>query len=167
MSRRSQSTRPRRPGCARPAPTSRGLIVRTTPAGNRIAFLAVDLDHRFGRDNLADHGDLLADLVRWAAAGAIPLAVEGTGFIDCHLYHQPGRMILHLVNLTNAGTARAPVHELIPVGPPAVRMRLDADVPGRRAERLVARGKAPIEPAEGWASFEIPAVLDHEVVVTS
>ena len=116
-----------------------GLIVRTTPTGNRIAFLAADLDRRFGRDNLPDHGDLLANLVRWAAGDAIPLTVKGKGFIDCHLYRQPGRMILHLVNLTNAATARAPVHELISVGPLTVRVKLVADVPGRHKRRLVAR----------------------------
>jgi hypothetical protein len=143
----------------------RGLIVRTMPAGNRMAFLAADLDRRFGRDNLPDHGDLLANLVRWAAGGTIPLAVEGRGFIDCNLYRQRGRMILHLVNLTNAGTARAPVHELIPVGPLTVRVKLAADVPGRRAHRLVAREEVRFELADGWASFEIPRLLDHEVVI--
>jgi hypothetical protein len=59
---------------------------------------------------------LLANLVRWAAASRIPLEVRGAGLIDCHLYRQPGRVILHLVNLTNAGAWRSPVDELIPVG---------------------------------------------------
>jgi hypothetical protein len=142
-----------------------GLIVRTTPAGNRIAFLPADLDRRFGRDNLPDHAELLANLVRWAAGDAIPLTVAGKGFIDCHLYHQPGRMIFHLVNLTNAETARAPVHELIPVGPLTVRVKLDADVPGQSATRLVTREKLSIESADGWANFTVTTLLDHEVVV--
>jgi hypothetical protein len=142
-----------------------GLIVRATPPGSRIAFLAADLDRRFGRDNLPDHRDVLANLVRWAAGNTIPLSVEGRGFIDCHLYRQPGRMILHLVNLTNAGTARAPVHELIPTGPLTVRMRLADGVAGRRAKRLVDREDLRIEHADGRASFAIPQLLDHEVVV--
>jgi hypothetical protein len=29
--------------------------------------MPADLDRRFGRDNLPDHGDLLANLVRWAS----------------------------------------------------------------------------------------------------
>ena len=142
-----------------------GLLVRTTPRGNRIVFLPADLDRRFGRDNLPDHGNLLARLVRWAAGDAIPLKVEGRGVIDCHLYHQPGRMILHLVNLTNGWTARAPVQELIPVGPLQVRVKLNTDVPGRTVRRLVDRGEVRIEPTDGWAAFDIPALLDHEVVV--
>ena len=40
------------------------------------------------------------------AAGIIPLVGTGPGLIDCHLYEQPGRMILHLVNLTSEATWR-------------------------------------------------------------
>ena len=130
-----------------------GLIVRTTRRGSRIAFLAADLDRRFGRDNLPDHGELLASLVRWAAGDTIPLKVEGKGVIDCHLYHQSGRMILHLVNLTNAWMVCAPVHELIPVGPLEVRVKLDADLAGRTARRLVDRAEVWIEPSRWLGQF--------------
>ena len=94
-----------------------GLVLNTTTRGSRIAFLPADLDRRFGRDNLPDHGDLLANLVRWLVKEEIPLIVEGAGLVDCHLYHQPRRAILHLVNLTSAGTWRQPVHEFIPSDP--------------------------------------------------
>jgi hypothetical protein len=90
-------------------------LPRTTDAQDP-ARRAYILDRRFARDNLPDHGDLLANLIRWAAKDDIPLAVEGPGLVDCHLYRQPGRLILHLVNLTSAGTWRQPVHELIPIG---------------------------------------------------
>src|SRR5207244_2782078 len=74
-----------------------GLIVRTLKGGARIVSLPADLDRRFARDHLPDHGNLLANAVRWAAGGNIPLTVEGAGFIDCHLYHQRDRLILHLI----------------------------------------------------------------------
>src|SRR5438876_990471 len=94
-----------------------GLMLNDRAGHGRVAFLPADLDRRFARDNLPDHGDLLANLIRWAARDHIPLSVEGAGLVDCHLYRQPGRLILHLVNLTSAGAWRQPVHELIPVGP--------------------------------------------------
>jgi hypothetical protein len=144
-----------------------GLVVRTTEKGSRVAYLAADLDRRFGRDNLPDHADLLANLVRWAAGKSIPLAVEGPGLIDCNLYHQPGRMVLHLVNLTNAGTWRAPLHELIPVGPLKVRMKLAADVSGTKVNRLVARRDGSASVSERWATIDVPSVLDHEVIVVT
>lgn len=55
-----------------------GLILNTTAGGGPVAFLPADLDRRFSRDNLPDHGNLLGDLIRWAAKSDIPLAVQGT-----------------------------------------------------------------------------------------
>jgi hypothetical protein len=143
------------------------LIVSTTAGEGRVAFLPADLDRRFGRDNLPDHGDLLANLVRWTSGGEIPLVVEGAGLIDCHLYHQPGRLILHLVNLTSAATWRQPVHELIPIGPLRVRVRLPQDVRGGRARLLVSGRPVTADATAGWSRFEVNSILDHEVVVIS
>ena len=142
-----------------------GLIVNTTAGGGRIAFLPADLDRRFGRDNLPDHGNLLANLVRWVAKESIPLRVEGAGLIDCHVYHQPGRVILHLVNLTSAGTWRQPVDELIPVGPLQIRIKLPADVGGKRGRFLVAGNAVAARTTSGWSGFEVRSILDHEVLV--
>jgi hypothetical protein len=130
-----------------------------------MAFLSADLDRRFARDNLPDHGDLLANLVRWTAQDNFPLAVKGPGLIDCHLYHQPGRLILHLVNLTNAGTWRQPVHELIPVGPLRVKVKLNADVRGKKLRLLVSHQKPAKVIHGGWLTVELRSVLDHEVLV--
>ena len=69
------------------------------------------------------------------------------------------------MNLTSAGTWRAPVDELIPVGPLRVRVRLPAGVAGGRLRLLVSGRPVPIAVAAGWASFEIPSVLDHEVAL--
>jgi len=141
------------------------LVVSETAKGPRIAYLAADLDRRYQRELLPDHANLLANLVRWAAKDSIPLAVEGAGLVDCHLYRQPGRLILHIVNLTSAGTWRSPVDELIPIGPLRVRIKLPADVSGRTARRLVSAGAAAIAVRQGWAELEVKSILDHEVVV--
>ena len=142
-----------------------GLIQNAFAGHGRVAFLPADLDRRFGRDNLPDHGNLLANLVRWAAKDEMPLTVDGRGLIDCHLYRQPGRLILHLVNLTSAGTWRQPVHELVPVGPLRVRVKLPADVRGKRGRLLVAGKTVPGAAGAGWSRIEIRSVLDHEVLV--
>ncbi len=143
-----------------------GLVLSHTAGGGRIAFLPADLDRRFGRDNLPDHGDLLANLVRWAAKDSIPLVVKGRGLVDCHLYYQPRRVILHVVNLTSAGTWRQPVHELIPIGPLQVRVKLPADVPGTHL-RLTVSGstRAAVAVENGWCRFQLESILDHELAV--
>jgi hypothetical protein len=134
-------------------------------AESRVAYLAADLDRRYANENLPDHAALLANLARWATAGKIPLEVRGAGLIDCHLYRQPGRVVLHLVNLTNPGAWRSPVDELIPVGPLQVRVQLPPDVRGHRGECLVAARKLAVAVRANWAEFELRSVLDHEVVV--
>ncbi|HZL80220.1 MAG TPA: beta-galactosidase [Candidatus Limnocylindrales bacterium] len=140
-----------------------GLIVNE--AGGRVAFLPADLDRRFCRDNLTDHANLLANLVRWAARDNFPLHVEGAGFMDCHLYQQKNKLILHLVNLTNAGTWRGPVDELIRVGPLSVRMQLPDGVRGNRIQLLVSKASTKAAVKNGWLHFDVPTILDHEVAV--
>ena len=142
-----------------------GLIVHTTGKNSRIAYLPADLDRRYARDNLPDHGNLLANLVRWAAGDTLPLAVEGPGLLDCHLYRQPGRLILHLVNLTSAGAWRAPVDELIPVGPLRVHLQIPEGIRPSRLKLLVSPHAPELSIQRHLMSFQIPSVLDHEVVV--
>jgi hypothetical protein len=144
-----------------------GLVVSESPGGGRVAYLAADLDRRYQRELLPDHGNLLANLVRWAAKDTIPLRVNGAGLIDCHLYRQENHLILHLVNLTNASTWRAPIDELIPVGPFRVEIKLPRGVDGRSAKTLVSVGSTPLAVRSGWAQLTVKSILDHEVVVLS
>ncbi len=150
----------RQPRSAVPA-----LVLHTPQGGGRVAYLAADLDRCFGRDNLPDHAELLANLARWVTDEQMPLRVAGPGLIDCHLYRQGERHVLHLVNLTSAGTWRAPIHELIPVGPLQVQVRVPEALRGGDARLLVAGGTVATAQEDGWVRFEVASVLDHEVVV--
>jgi hypothetical protein len=94
-------------------------------------------------------------VIRWAAGPTIPLDVSGTGLIDCHLYEQAGRMILHLVNLTSEATWQAPLDELIRVGPFDVKVRC-AKAPAQATARLLV---------SGTATLPVDSILDHEVIV--
>jgi len=142
-----------------------GLILNTTSEGSRIAYMPADLDRQFANRNLPDHGNLLANLVRWASSDDIPLAVEGVGLVDCNMYHQPGRLILHIANLTSAGTWRKPTDELIPIGPISVRIKLTKDVKGGNLNLLVAGQKIAAVVKEGWSQFKISSIRNHEVIV--
>jgi hypothetical protein len=148
-----------------PRTTIPGLLIREQN-GSRIAYLPADIDRRYEQGNIPDHGDLLANLVRWAAKENIPLEVKGPGLVDCHLYRQPGRLILHMVNLTSAGTWRIPVEEMIPVGPITVRVKLPEGVRGQRLMFAVGTAKGTMASGkDGWAEFKVPSILDHEVVI--
>jgi hypothetical protein len=131
----------------------------------RTAYLPADIDSRYGRDNLADHAQLLANLMHWAVGDAMPLEVRGPGFIDCHLYRQSARLILHLVNLSNEAAWRAPIEEWIPVGPLHVKVKLPEHVRAASARGLVSAAAMPVTVSNGWASFEVKSIRDHEVIV--
>lgn len=142
-----------------------GLILRSTPKGGNVVFVPADFDRQFGRSNLPDHGNLLANIIRWSAKGNLSLTVEGAGLIDCHLYEQSGTMILHIINLTNASTWRQPLDEFIAIGPLKVTVKLTASVSGKEILSLVSRKKIPATVANGFVHFEVASILDHEVVV--
>ncbi len=144
-----------------------GLVVSQTPAGSRVAYLAADLDRRYMRELMPDHGNLLANLVRWANREPVPLRVQGAGLVDCHLYRQEKAMILHLVNLTNSGTWRAPIDELIAVGPLQLSIKLPPGIAARHARLTVRTGTLPVRTNQGWVEVAVRSVLDHEMIVFS
>jgi len=148
-----------------PSSTIPGLVL-SEKGRSRIAFMPADIDRRYAKQHLPDHGDLLANVVRWAAAGSIPLAVEGPGMLDCHLYRQGARLILHLINLTNAATWRAPMEDFIPVGPIHVRITAPPDMKAFTTARLAVSGAtASIRRNAATVEFTAPSIRDHEVVV--
>jgi len=71
------------------------------------------------------------------------------------------------VNLTNTATWRAPIDELIPIGPLQVRVKLPQGIAGRSAKLLVSAASTPVTVNQGWAEFPVKSILDHEVVVLS
>ena len=144
-----------------------GLILNTLSAGNRIVFVPADIDRQFGKYNLPDHGNLLANIIRWASKEDIPITVEGKGLLDCSLYSQPGRLIMHVVNLTSAGTWRQPLDELIPVGPVKVSIKMPDGVKGRGIHLLVSNQKSSCKEEKGWITFNIDSIADHEVIVVT
>jgi hypothetical protein len=141
-----------------------GIVVNESN-NRRSVYFSADVDRQFAVNNFPDHGDLLANAVRWAAGERMPLEVSGPGLIDCQLYEQPGRLVVHLVNLTNAGTWRAPVHELIPVGPVSARIRLPQGLSPRSVKLLVSDQTDPAAVRGGWLQVDIGSIPDHEVIV--
>jgi hypothetical protein len=143
-----------------------GLIINITKSGSRVVFMPADIDRQFARNNYPDHGNLLANIIRWVTKDDIPLSVEGAGLVDCNLYHQPGRMILHISNLISAGTWRAPIDEYIPIGPISVSVKLSEDVKQAGDVKMLVSGQIVTSSVRnGWCQFKINSILNHEVIV--
>ncbi len=146
-----------------PATDIPALVAQERPEGSRTVYLAADVDRVYGARRLPDHGQLLANAVRWAA-GELPLCVQGPGHLLCTLYRQETRWILHIVNLSGANEWPAYVEELLPIGPLRVGIRYAENGPTRALLR-VSGGEAPLETSNGWAWVELEQVAAHELVV--
>jgi hypothetical protein len=72
---------------------------------------------------------------------------------------------VHFVNLTNDGTWRQPVDELIPVGPFRISVQIPDGIAGNDISLLVSGKKLKAVIDKGWSRFEINTILDHEVAV--
>ena len=70
-----------------------------------------------------------------------------------------------MINLTSEATWRAPVDELIKVGPFEVTVKLPADVRATRARLQVSGTTRPLRLSGGTATFTIESILDHELAV--
>ncbi len=143
-----------------------GLIL-SQHGGSRVAYMPADLDRRYASEHLPDHAALLANVVRWACGQGGPLTVDGPGLVDCHLYRQSDRMILHMVNLTSEATWRAPLNELIRVGPFKVRVRLPKQLSRPAARLLVSGAERRIAVEDDMGVIDIDSILDHEVIVVA
>ena len=144
-------------------PNTFPLFAGTLPGGGRAVYFAGDIDRCYGRALLPDHGILLANAVRWASNGALPISLEGPGHIDCKLYGQEKRLILHLVNLTGSNRAGY-LDEFIPVGPYTVTVDARGFKP-KSAYMTVQKKKAPMKVQGNKIVINIDKITDFEMLV--
>lgn len=113
----------------------------------------------YGQYALQDHQQWLADAVRWAHAGAMPLWSEAPGTVQMELWRQPGRLVLHLVN--NTGDGIRPIAETIPVHDVVVHVQAP---PGATA-RAVSGVQLAQAYADGALRLHLPRLDLYEIVV--
>lgn len=140
------------------------VLAGETDWGGRVVYLAGDFDRRYCQYNMGDHGDLLARAVRYAMDGKEILRIRGKGYLDCRLYRQENRLILHMVNLSGADLYPGFLEEEYAVGPFEVSVRA-GELP---VEKAVARCGGKIEAvkkADGWVSFSVEQITSQELIV--
>lgn len=133
-------------------------------SGGRVFYFAGDVDRCYGRTHLPDLGDLLSNAVKWAADDHIPLKVEGPGYLDCKLYRQKGRLIVHLVNVSGTNLNPGYVEEFLPVGPISVSVRMDGIVP-KYAQLKVLGIEVQPEINNSWVTVRVDLLTSHELII--
>jgi hypothetical protein len=130
----------------------------------RLVYFPWDIDRTFWEVLNADHGRLIANAVRWVTNEDQPVTVSGPGLLDVSIWKQAQSLTVHLVNLTNPLTMRGFFRELIPLGGQEVRLRIPAGMTVKEVRLLKAGQTIAWQEADGWISFTVPQILDHEVI---
>ncbi len=137
------------------------IVARETGFGGRVVYFAGDIDRCLGRRGLPDHAELLANAVAWAAKDRQALKVEGPGYLDCTLYRQGERRILHIVNLTGANNWPGYLEAVPPVGP--IRISLDGN--WQEARSLVSNEELTVRGNGETTVVELEKIREHDVIV--
>ena len=140
------------------------ILAGETGFGGRVVYFAGDIDRRYCQYNLGDHGDLLEQAVRFALAGQETLRVQGKGYVDCRLYRQAGRFLLHLVNLSGANRNPGFLEEEYEVGPFEIAVRAQ-EFPVERAQLRVRGGSVPVRREGDWFVLALDRLESHELIV--
>jgi hypothetical protein len=141
------------------------ITARRLPSGATVAYFAADLDRSAGRESRPDHLTLIANVVRWQLGANIALEVNGAGQIDCNLYQQDGRVVLHLTNTLAPSAVPGTLAEAIPTTALDVTVRVPSLADGASVNGLVCGHRLEGSVRDGVARFTVPPVQTHEIVV--
>lgn len=141
------------------------IFAGTLDSGSRVVYFAADIDRCFGREHLPDHRDILLNAVRFAAGGSLPVEIAGPGRLDCTIYRQGSRRILHLVNLTDCSINPGYCEGAAPVGPITVTLPINATGTAPTVELKVS-GEKPRAAVKGdKVEITIERIDSHEMVI--
>ncbi len=151
------------------ATTDIPVVVRGDCGKGRVVYFANTMEALYYHYGFPDLAHLMANAVRWTAGAAPALEVEAPDYVDVTHMGQPGRSLVHLINLPldkplNTGW-RHPGRNLVPVYDIVVRLRPPA---GQRiAEVRLASNENRLQTTmqNGACAITVPALSDHEIVV--
>ena len=135
-------------------------------SGAKVVYLAADFDRCAGRSRLPDHLTLLANAVFAVMGEALPLTVEGPGYIDTAIYRKDHARVIHLTNLSFANVIGY-CHRILPVY--GLTVRVPAEGKENAQVQYLVSGKEPlaIRAEKGYFTIPVERIDDFEVLVIS
>jgi len=140
------------------------LYLRQLSNGGRIAYFPFDLDRTFNETLTHDHLRLMRNTVEWCLHEPASFECKGPGFVDVAAWRNTDAVVIHMVNLTNPMMMKGPFHEFFAIGSQTLTLRLPELQNARAAKLLVARKTVPVRRDGDAIVFDVPGILDHEVV---
>ncbi|HEV2485871.1 MAG TPA: alpha-amylase family protein [Terracidiphilus sp.] len=145
--------------------TDEPAAVFSQNGASRIVYFPGDIDRTFWRSGHPDFSSLLINSVKWLLNGQqMPATVEGSGMLELFAWETEPGFALHILNYTNPRMMHQFISQFYPTGPLQVRFQVPA---GRRigsVRALRANRDLPFKQSEGTVTFEVPSVVDYEVI---
>jgi hypothetical protein len=128
----------------------------------RVVYFAGRPDSVYLHWAIAEMRLWLQNAVRWVSRGEVPIEIQPEAQISVGFFSQPGRHIVHLVNMCQARTPverpNPPVRDL------HITVRLPESLRIGRVQALVAGKTLDFHQSEKGIQLALPELLDYEVI---
>lgn len=137
-------------------------------ANARVAYFPGDIDRSFWRSGNTDLLRLLINSVRWTLGeNRQPVTVEGEGVVELFAWETEPGYALHILNYTNPNMTRGFMHDFYRIGPQKVRFQIAEQKKIASVRTLRSASNLAFRQTGRVIEFEVPSVLDYEVVALS
>jgi hypothetical protein len=132
-----------------------------------VAYFAGDVDRTAWRSGNVDLSRLLQNTVDWLIARQRPVTIDGDGIIESFAWQTKPGYALHLLNYTNPNMTRGFVRRFYPLGLQRVTFEIERGQRVTAVRALRADQALTFRQEESTVRFEVPSVVDYEVVALS
>ena len=145
------------------------VVTRGAYGTGRVVYFANTMEGLYYHYGFPDLGRVLANAVRWALGELLALEVEAPDYVDVTHMGQPGRALVHLINLPldkplNTGW-RHPGRNLVDVRDIVVRLRPPDGQRVKSARLATSETPLSLSMLGGAVKVTVPNLADHEIVV--
>ena len=145
------------------------VAVRRERGQGRTVYFCNAMESLFYRYGFPDLGRVLANAVNWTLGEAPAVQIDAPDFVDVTLMLQPGRKLVHLINLAvgkpvNTGWRQIGAN-LVPVSNITVKLALLDEERVREVRLASSETTLPVQDMNGYALVLVPHLADHEIVV--
>jgi Hypothetical glycosyl hydrolase 6/Beta-galactosidase trimerisation domain len=132
---------------------------------SRVVFFPGDIDRTFHRSGHPDFSRLLIQSVCWLLNGRkTPVSVDGKGMLEIFAWKTEPGFALHVLNYTHPWVYRAYVSGFHAVGPLQARFEIPTGRTVQSVRALRENRELAFQRKADAVHFEIPTVVDYEVV---
>ena len=150
---------------ARTPRTNEPAAVLREKGSSRVAYFAGDIDRTFWRSGNTDLSQLIQNSVRWVLGDGRPsISVTGEGMTELFAWETEPGYALHILNYNNPNMTRGFVRRFYAIGPQKVEFDVTAGKKIGNVRALRAGRALPFKQSGRTVRFEVPSVVDYEVI---